>query len=334
MDQGLLPNRFPDEGQTPEYNSVDATLWMFHAVSEYLRHTGDFDFVRRELYQTLSDSIGWYERGTRYGIRLDSDGLLQAGQRGVQLTWMDAKIGDWVITPREGKPVEIQALWYNALCVMQDLARAFGQGAEAEHYAALAGRARGSFESAFWNEPDGCLFDVVGEAGPDGSIRPNQIFAVSLPHALLSGERAHRVVDVVEWELLTPYGLRTLAPRDPNYKGRYEGDQRSRDSAYHQGTVWPWLLGPFLTAYLKVHNDDPQVRERADRFLEPLRAHLWQAGLGQISEVFDGDAPHHPGGCIAQAWSVAEFLRIYVEEVKKGQPQSAVTRLDNLELPR
>ncbi|HTS50510.1 MAG TPA: amylo-alpha-1,6-glucosidase [Bryobacteraceae bacterium] len=319
MDQGLLPNRFPDAGETPEYNSVDATLWMFHAVAEYSRHTGDYGFVRAELYQALAASIGWHERGTRYGIGMASDGLLQAGQPGVQLTWMDAKIGDWVITPRAGKPVEIQALWYNALCVMHDLARAFGHGAEAEHYAALGGRARDSFQSAFWNEPDGCLYDVVAEAGPDRSIRPNQIFAVSLPYALLSGERARRVVDVVEWELLTPFGLRTLSPRDPNYKGRYAGDQRSRDSAYHQGTVWPWLLGPFLTAYFKVHNDDPQVRGRADHFLEPLRAHLWQAGLGQISEVFDGDAPHFPRGCIAQAWSVAEILRIYVEEVIKGK---------------
>ena len=318
MDQGLLPNRFPDAGETPEFNTVDATLWMFHAVSEFLRYTGDPDFVRAELYQKLADSIAWHERGTRYGIRVDSDGLLRAGQQGVQLTWMDAKVGDWVVTPREGKPVEIQALWYNALCVMEELARAFGRGAEAEHYAALAERVRESFESAFWNELDGCLYDVVGEAGPDRSIRPNQIFAVSLPHALLSGERARRVVDVVEWELLTPYGLRTLSPRDPNYKGRYSGDQRSRDSAYHQGTVWPWLLGPFLTAYLKVHGDDQRVRGRADRFLGPLRSHLWQAGLGQISEVFDGDAPHHPGGCIAQAWSVAEILRVYVEEVKKA----------------
>jgi predicted glycogen debranching enzyme len=318
MDQGMLPNRFPDAGETPEYNTVDATLWMFHAVSEFLRYTGDTDFVRAELYQKLADSIAWHERGTRYGIRVDSDGLLRAGQQGVQLTWMDAKVGDWVVTPREGKPVEIQALWYSALCVMEELARAFGRGAEAGHYSALAGRVRGSFESAFWNEQDGCLYDVVGTAGPDRSIRPNQIFAVSLPHALLSGERARRVVDVVEWELLTPYGLRTLSPRDPNYKGRYSGDQRSRDSAYHQGTVWPWLLGPFLTAYLKVHANDPQVRLRADRFLDAIRSHLWQAGLGQISEIFDGDAPHHPGGCIAQAWSVAEILRVYVEEVKKA----------------
>jgi predicted glycogen debranching enzyme len=315
MDQGMLPNRFPDAGETPEYNTVDATLWMFHAVSEYLRYTGDHDFVRAELYPVLADSIAWHERGTRYGIGVDSDGLLRAGQPGVQLTWMDAKVGDWVVTPRQGKPVEIQALWHNALCVMEGLARSFDRATDADYYAALAGRVRASFQTAFWNEQAGCLYDVVDENGPDRSIRPNQIFAVSLPHALLSGERARHVVDVVEWELLTPYGLRTLSPADPNYKGRYSGDQRSRDAAYHQGTVWPWLLGPFLTAYLKVHGTEPAVRERAGRFLGPLRAHLWQAGLRQISEVFDGDPPHHPGGCIAQAWSVAEVLRIYAEEV-------------------
>ena len=323
MDQGMLPNRFPDAGETPEYNTVDATLWMFHAVSEFLRYTGDYDFVRAELYQPLADSVAWHERGTRYGIRVDSDGLLQAGQHGVQLTWMDAKVGDWVVTPREGKPVEIQALWYNALCMMEELARTLGHPKDAKHYAALAGRAGESFEPAFWNEAEACLYDVVGAQGPDPSIRPNQIFAVSLPHALLSGDRARRVVDVVEWELLTPYGLRTLSPRDPNYKGRYAGDQRSRDSAYHQGTVWPWLLGPFLTAYFKVHGKDQEIRKRIDRFLDALRAHLWQAGIGQISEVFDGDAPHQPGGCIAQAWSVAEVLRVYVEDIEGKSPAAA-----------
>ncbi len=320
MDQGMLPNRFLESGEKPEYNTVDATLWMFHAVSEFLRYSQDYDFVRSELYQPLAESIAWHERGTRYGIRLDSDGLLHAGQQGVQLTWMDAKTGDWVVTPRAGKPVEIQALWYNALRVMHHLAEAFDQREQSVHFAALAERARASFESAFWNEHNGCLHDVVTDSGPDPSLRPNQIFAVSLPHALLSGDRALRVVDVVEWELLTPYGLRTLSPRDPNYRGRYGGDPLSRDGAYHQGTVWPWLLGPFLTAYVKVHGADQQVRHRADQFLAPLRTHLWQAGLGQISEVFDGDPPHRPGGCIAQAWSVAEVLRTYIEDIQGRKP--------------
>jgi predicted glycogen debranching enzyme len=321
MDRGMLPNRFPDAGETPEYNTVDATLWMFHAVYEFLRYTRDYDFVRAELYTPLADSIAWHERGTRYGIRLDSDGLLQAGEPGVQLTWMDAKIGDWVVTPRQGKPVEIQALWYNALRVMQHLAGKFGDRDQVAHYAALADHARARFLEVFWNDADGCLYDVLMDSGPDRAIRPNQIFTVSLPHPLLEGEKALRIVDVIEWELLTSYGLRTLSPRDPNYRGHYGGDPLSRDSAYHQGTVWPWLLGPFLTAYVKVHDSSNQARIRADHFLEPLRAHLWQAGLGQISEVFDGDAPHHPGGCIAQAWSVAEVLRTYFEDVKGRKPE-------------
>jgi predicted glycogen debranching enzyme len=295
---------------------------MFHAVSEFLRYTGDYDFVRDELYQPLAESVSWHQRGTRYGIHTDSDGLLEAGEPGVQLTWMDAKIGDWVVTPRRGKPVEVQALWYNALRVMEHLGTAFDKDEESRHYGSLAGRARASFEQIFWNEADGCLHDVVTASGPDRSLRPNQIFAVSLPHALLTGSKALRVVDVVEWELLTPYGLRTLSPHDPNYRGQYGGDPRSRDSAYHQGTVWPWLLGPFVSAYVKVHGASEPVRHRANEFLNPLRAHLWQAGLGQISEVFDGDPPHRPGGCIAQAWSVAEVLRTYIEDVTGHRPEA------------
>ena len=314
VDRGMLPNRFPDAGETPEYNTVDATLWMFHAVFEFLRYTRDYEFVHTEIYDGLMDIIAWHERGTRYGIRLGSDGLLSAGESGVQLTWMDAKVGDWVVTPRAGKPVEIQALWYNALRVMERLAKGFADHQEAAHYASLAERARTRFLEVFWNDADGCLYDVIGENVPDRSIRPNQIFAVSLPHPLLAQDQALRVVEVVEWELLTPYGLRTLSPRDPNYRGRFTGDPHSRDSAYHQGTVWPWLLGPFLTAYVKVHGESNDARHRADKFLDPLRAHLRDAGIGQISEVFDGDEPHHPGGCIAQAWSVAEILRTYVED--------------------
>jgi len=320
IDRGMLPNRFPDAGEAPEYNTVDATLWMFHAVHEFLRYTRDYEFVRTEMYQPLNDILSWHERGTRYGIRLESDGLLHAGEPGVQLTWIDAKIGDWVVTPREGKPVEIQALWYNALHVMKRLASGFGDRDQANHYAGLAERARNRFLQVFWNEGENCLYDAVSDGGPDGAIRPNQIFAISLPHPILPEDKAMRVLEVVEWELLTPYGLRTLSKRDSRYRGKYGGDPHSRDSAYHQGTVWPWLLGPFLTAYVKVHGATSGARERADRFLEPLRAHLWQAGLQQISEVFDGDPPHHPGGCIAQAWSVAEVLRAYIEDVKGEKP--------------
>jgi predicted glycogen debranching enzyme len=324
IDQGMLPNRFPDTGEAPEYNTVDATLWMFHAVHEYLRYTRDYDFVRTDLYRPLMDILEWHERGTRYGIRLDPDGLLQAGEPGVQLTWMDVKIGDRVVTPRIGKPVEIQALWYNALRLMEHLATGFGDRDHAAHYSALAERIRARFDQVFWNEAEGCLYDVVSDSGADSSIRPNQIFAVSLPYPLLPPDKALRVVEVVEWELLTPYGLRTLSPRDPNYHGRYAGDPRRRDSAYHQGTVWPWLLGAFLTAYVRVHGSSAEARDRAGRFLEPLRRHLWEAGLGQISEVFDGDPPHQPGGCIAQAWSVAEVLRTYVEDALGQRPEFPV----------
>jgi predicted glycogen debranching enzyme len=271
------------------------------------------------------DILAWHERGTRHGIKLASDGLLQAGEPGVQLTWMDAKIGDWVVTPRIGKPVEIQALWYNALRLMEHLATGFGDHDRAAHFNILAERTRERFTQVFWNEATGCLNDVVSDAGNDSSIRPNQIFAVSLPYSLLPPDKALRVVDVVEWELLTPFGLRTLSRHDPNYHGHYGGDPRSRDSAYHQGTVWPWLLGPFLTAYVRVHGSSAEARDRARRFLEPLRGHLCQAGLGQISEIFDGDPPHHPAGCIAQAWSVAEVLRTYVEDALGKRPDFSVT---------
>ncbi|HLK19678.1 MAG TPA: amylo-alpha-1,6-glucosidase [Bryobacteraceae bacterium] len=320
IDRGMLPNRFPDAGETPEYNTVDATLWFFHAVFEFLRYTRDYEFVRTELYQPLTEILEWHERGTRYGIGLDQDGLLHAGQPGVQLTWMDAKVGDWVVTPRMGKPVEIEALWYNALRVMERLATGFADQSQAAHYAGLAERAQSRFQEIFWNEEAGCLCDVVSDSGPDRSIRPNQIFAVSLPHPILDQHLALRVLEVVEWELLTPYGLRTLSPRDPNYRGRCCGDPHSRDGAYHQGTVWPWLLGGFLTAYVKVHGDSTEARRRAGQFLDPMRAHLWQAGLGQISEIFDGDPPHTPAGCIAQAWSVAEILRTYVEDAMGRKP--------------
>jgi predicted glycogen debranching enzyme len=305
VDRGMLPNRFPDAGEAPEYNTVDATLWFFHAVHEFGRYTGDYIFISDQLYPVLAGIIDWHERGTRYGIKLDDDGLLLAGEPGVQLTWMDAKIGGWVVTARHGKPVEIQALWYNALRVMEQLATRFGDQAAARRYATLAARAKKSFNRLFWNEQAGCLYDVAGDA----SIRPNQIFAASLPYTMLSREKARRVVDVVERDLLTPYGLRTLAPADPQYRGVYQGGPWERDSAYHQGTVWPWLLGPFFTACRRFRGSVPP------EWLEPFRRHLGEAGLGQISEILDGDAPHRPRGCIAQAWSVAELLRAAVEDV-------------------
>ncbi len=303
VNRGMLPNRFPDAGESPEYNTVDATLWYFEAVRLFAAHAHDDEFVRTRLYPVLADIIAWHERGTRYGIRVDSDGLLQAGEAGVQLTWMDVKLGDWVVTPRIGKPVEIQALWYNALRVMEELS---GNA----HYKELADRARESFIRLFWNESAGCLYDVVDGSRCDASIRPNQIFAASLFHSMLSADQSKSVVAVVEKHLLTPYGLRTLAPSDPQYRGRYEGNAYSRDSAYHQGTVWPWLIGPFLSAYLRVNGRSAEAGEQVSRWLADLRRYIAEEGVGQIPEVFDGDAPHRSGGCMAQAWSVAEILRI------------------------
>jgi predicted glycogen debranching enzyme len=315
VDRGMLPNRFPDAGETPEYNTVDATLWFFEAVRAFGTHTEDYDFIRTRLYPVLADIIGWHERGTRYGIRRDTDGLLLAGEEGVQLTWMDAKVDDWVVTPRHGKPVEIQALWYNALRTMEDLGQRFGDEANAAHWKELADATRFRFTERFWNESTGCLFDVVSADDRDASIRPNQVLAVSLFQSMLSGEQAKSVVAVVERDLLTPYGLRSLAPSDHKYRGRYEGDPYTRDSAYHQGTVWPWLMGPFLTAYLKVNGRSAKARKQAEKWLRELRRFMLDEGVGQISEVFDGDAPHRAGGCLAQAWSVAELLRVVVEEL-------------------
>jgi len=315
VDRGMLPNRFPDAGEEPEYNTVDATLWYFEAVRALLQYTGDYDFVQTNLYPVLTEIIDWHERGARYGIRVDEDGLLHSGEPGVQLTWMDARVDGREVTPRTGKAVEIQALWYNALCVMEHLADKFGDGEGEKRYDRLAARAKQSFNELFWNEATGCLFDVVEGDARDGSIRPNQILAVSLPHTMLSREKADQVMAVVERDLLTPYGLRSLSPNDSQYCGRYEGGPSKRDGVYHQGTVWAWLMGPFITAYLKVNGTGKKGREQAARWLDAFYGHLNDAGLGQVSEVFDGDGPHHPGGCIAQAWSVAELLRAAAEDV-------------------
>jgi predicted glycogen debranching enzyme len=323
VNQGMLPNRFPDAGETPEYNTVDATLWFFEAIRAYLAYTSDFDFVAADLYPALADIIDWHVRGTRFGIKVDANGLLASGEPGVQLTWMDAKIGDWVVTPRRGKPVEIQALWYNALCIMEALAQRFGDDTRRKRYNSMAAITKWTFNRLLWNETGGYLFDVVNGGPPDASIRPNQILAVSLPHSMLSADRAMRVVEIVQQHLLTPYGLRSLAPSDPQYRGRYTGDGTSRDGAYHQGTVWPWLMGPFITAYIKVHGGTETARQQAAHWLAPLKDHLADAGLGHISEIFEGDAPHRPVGCVAQAWSVAEVLRAMVEDIYDVRPEKA-----------
>ena len=322
VDQGMLPNRFPDNGEAPEYNTVDAALWFFEAVRSYLQYTGDYEFVRASLYTVLKDIIKWHVKGTRYQIHMDHDGLLGAGEPGVQLTWMDARIGDWVVTPRHGKPVEIQALWYNALRVVEHLAGKFGEPGVEKEYEAIANKARTSFNELFWNDEYACLYDVVNGETRDASIRPNQVIAISLANTMVSQERAASVLRVIERDLLTPRGLRTLSPTDPNYIGRYEGGPRSRDGAYHQGTVWPWLMGPYITAYINTFGTEAGGRF-ASTWLEGFEPHLYEACLGQVSEIFDGDAPHTPRGCVAQAWSVAELLRAIVEHVDESQTRSA-----------
>ncbi|HET9364503.1 MAG TPA: amylo-alpha-1,6-glucosidase [Candidatus Angelobacter sp.] len=314
VDKGMLPNRFADSGAA-EFNTVDAALWFFEAARAYAAATNDYDFIREELYPVFTQMIDWHIKGTRYNIKVAEDGLLSAGAPGVQLTWMDAKIGDHVITPRSGKPVEIQALWYNALRIMEDLAARFGDDPQQKKYSAMASLASEIFNRIFWNENAQCLYDVVDGDQFDASLRPNQIFAVSLHYSMLSAERARAVVEIVQRELLTPVGLRTLNRTDPRYRATYEGGQESRDSAYHQGTVWSWLLGPFISAYVRINGRTAQSRRQARDLLHGIERHLTEAGLGQISEIFDADPPHYPRGCFAQAWSVAEILRALCEDI-------------------
>jgi predicted glycogen debranching enzyme len=283
LDQGMLPNRFPDSGEPPEYNTVDAALWLVEAVRCYLDYTGDIDLVR-SLYDRLLSIVHWHLNGTRYGIRADDDGLLIAGGPGTQLTWMDAKIGDFVPTPRHGKPVEIQALWYNAIRFMAALSENFGDGRTNTLLSELAPRIESSFNDQFWNGEAKCLYDVIDEDRKDASIRPNQIIALSLPHTMLSPERARSILSVLERELLTPYGLRTLAPSDPRYRGRYEGGPAERDAIYHQGTVWPWLLGHFVRAYIELQNRSEEARMRAAAWLAAFQ--IPRPGIvGQVSEM-------------------------------------------------
>ena len=307
IDQGMLPNRFPDQGEQPEYNTVDATLWYFHAINAVAETTNDWSLVH-ELYPMLKDIIAWHAKGTRYQIHVDGDGLIYAGELSVQLTWMDAKVDDWVVTPRIGKPVEINALWIHALRLMAKFAQQIGLAEDAPAYLRQADHATQSFRQRYWYADGGYLCDVIdGPNGDDASLRPNQLFALSLEPDLLTPAAAKSVIDVCAQQLLTSYGMRSLTPTHEDYQGIFTGDRYARDGAYHQGTVWSWLIGPFVEAYYNIYHD----RETALSFLRPFEQHLHDLCVGSISEVFDGDAPHLPRGCAAQAWNVAEVLRMW-----------------------
>jgi len=309
VSMGMLPNRF-QEKEPPEYNNVDGTLWYFIAVYKYLLATDDKKFVLDEILPVLKEIIDWHFKGTRYNIHVDEDGLLYAGEVGQQLTWMDARIGTWVVTPRMGKPVEIQALWYNVLKIFAELLRLNKQKKDSETIEISAAKAKESFDKLFWNSEGNYLYDLIDENGKSNSeLRPNQLFAISLPFSLIDGEKAEAVLKIVEENLYTPVGLRSLPMEDVHYVHQYGGDQWHRDSSYHEGTAWSWLLGPYIDALMKVNGEWLKAKTVIDNF----RYHLNEACIGQVSEIFDADLPHHPRGCVAQAWGVAEVLRVIKE---------------------
>lgn len=319
---GLLPNMFPDENLKPLYNTADASLWFFYCVHKFLEYENNeeaYCFVKDKLYPTMKRIIKAYSEGTDFSIKMDEDGLIMAGSDLDQVTWMDVRVGDRVMTPRHGKPVEINALWYNGLKEMAALADKYKDGDLSSHYEKMAERTRVSFAEKFWNEENGCLYDVVDELreggllGNDSRIRPNQIYAVSLPHSILSPAKEKSIVSVVRRRLVTDYGLRTLDSEDPDYHGLYKGELSKRDEAYHQGTAWAYLMGGFITAYLKVNGNSNEAKENAAALLRPLKHHLFDGCIGGIAEVFDGDSPHISGGCYTQAWSVGEILRAVYE---------------------
>lgn len=314
---GIVPNMFPDDNMPPLYNTVDASLWYFYAVYQYLHYNPAAEaeaFVKEQIFPHLKEIISAYEKGTDFSIYMEDDGLIHAGSGLDQITWMDVRVGDWVATPRHGKPVEINALWYNALRIMESLCEKFDEDASA--YRTRANQVKESFNAKFWDSSNQCLFDVVDGDEPDDHIRPNQIYAVSLPFSLLPEEQEKAVVALVEKELFVGCGLRSLAPDHPDYHGIYCGALAKRDAAYHQGTAWGFLLGGFFSAYMKVNHHSSSAAANAVRMLEPVRKHLTDSGcIGSISEIFDGDAPHNPRGCYAQAWSVGEVLRCYCEDI-------------------
>lgn len=314
---GIVPNMFPDDNMPPLYNTVDASLWYFYAVYQYLHYNPAAEaeaFVKEQIFPHLKEIISAYEKGTDFSIYMEDDGLIHAGSGLDQITWMDVRVGDWVATPRHGKPVEINALWYNALRIMESLCEKFDEDASA--YRTRAEQVKESFNAKFWDSANQCLFDVVDGDEPDDHIRPNQVYAVSLPFSLLPEEQEKAVVALVEKELFVGCGLRSLAPDHPDYHGIYCGALAKRDAAYHQGTAWGSLLGGFFSAYMKVNHHSSSAAANAVRMLEPVRKHLTDSGcIGSISEIFDGDAPHNPRGCYAQAWSVGEVLRCYCEDI-------------------
>ena len=312
VQNGMLPNRFKDGDEAPEYNNVDGTLWYFVAVYRYLQTTQDRNFVLNEILPVLKNIIDHHFKGTLYNIKVDEDGLLYAGEVGQQLTWMDAKIGDWVVTPRMGKPVEIQALWYNTLKIYAHLLDINNQPQDSWSMGEAAQKVQDTFLSRFWNQDGGYLFDLIDENDqPNASIRPNQLFAISLPFQLVEGDKAQAVFNTVEEHLYTPVGLRSLSPQDHNYYGIYQGDWRRRDASYHQGTVWSWLLGPYVDVMMRVSGD--HAHRLSQKVIYNFGYHLEESCIGSVSEIFDGDAPHHPRGCVAQAWGVAEVLRVIEE---------------------
>ncbi|HTB25610.1 MAG TPA: amylo-alpha-1,6-glucosidase [Puia sp.] len=309
VSMGMLPNRFMDNNEPPEYNNADGTLWYFNAVYDYLQTTHDLDFILKEILPVLKDIIQWHLKGTRFNIHADTDGLLYAGEAGQQLTWMDARIGDWVVTPRMGKPVEIEALWYNALKIFEAILLLNGESDSAGNILGKAEQAKKSFSEKYWYAEGNYLYDNIDESGkPDASIRPNQVFALSLPFHLIEGEKAKAVMNILKSKLYTPVGLRSLSPDDPNYRGNYGGNTFLRDGAYHQGTVWSWLLGPYVEAGMKTAGD--QFKTEAMGIINHFTYHLKEGCIGTVSEIFDGDPPYHPRGCVAQAWGVAEILRV------------------------
>jgi predicted glycogen debranching enzyme len=327
VNEGMIPNRFPDSGEIPEYNTIDATLWFFYAIYKYYQHSNDKIFIRNIL-PVLRDILDWHYKGTRYNIKVDpSDELLSGGADGVQLTWMDAKVDQWVVTPRRGKAVEINALWYNALCVMKHFMDELNYHGDAEFFQEKILKVKKNFNRAFWNDKDKCLFDYIDGDFFSADIRPNQLYAMALPFKVLEEDKYRSVIDVVNKHLLTPRGLRSLSPLHSDYQGKYAGDVRHRDGCYHQGTVWSHLTGVYIDALFATLGEG--AHPQASSILKGFFQHLDEAGLGTISEIFDGDPPHLPGGCFAQAWSVAELIRVASEyglaELKKRPKTSFIS---------